>query len=83
VITEFPMGLPNVGQIREFCDSIARRMEVLVRPKAVAAPYVPPPVLPGQIDSTEFARRVAAGELKSRPIGRFETAGDEWNRGIR
>ena len=77
------MGLPNIGQIRDFCDVVARRMEVLVKPKAVAVPYVPPPVKPGQIDSAEFARRVAAGELKPRPIGRFEQAGDEWNRGIR
>ena len=72
VSTEFPMGLPNVGQIRDFCDVIVRRMDVLSKPKPVAAQYVPPPVLPGQITYDEFLKRVATGELKHRPIGRFE-----------
>ena len=72
VSTEFPRGLPNVGQIRDFCDVIVRRMDVLSKPKPVAAQYVPPPVLPGQITYGEFLARVATGELKHRPIGRFE-----------
>jgi hypothetical protein len=83
VITEFPMGLPNIGQIQGFCDRTVKRFELMAKPRAVAVPYVPPPVLPGQIDSNEFARRVASGELKPRPIGRFETIDDKWNRGLR
>jgi hypothetical protein len=72
VTTEFPMGLPNVGQIRDFCDVIVRRMDVLSKPKPIAAPYVPPPLRPGEITYGEFLARVATGELKPRPIGRFE-----------
>ena len=82
VITEFPMGLPNVGQIRKFCDVVYDRQERLAAPRRVAIPFVPPPVKAGQIDSSEFARRIAVGELKPRPVGRFEQAGDEWNRGV-
>ena len=77
------MGLPNVGQIQDFCDVIARRMELMAKPKAVAAPYVPAPVLPGQVDSAQFAKLVAEGKTKPRPIGRFETIDDKWNRGLR
>jgi hypothetical protein len=80
VSTEFPMGLPNVGQIRDLCDSVARRMELLAKPQAIAVQYEPPPLEIGQIDSMEFARRVAAHELSPRPIGRFERPDDEWNR---
>ena len=82
VITEFPMGLPNIGQIQGFCDRTIKRFETMAKPRARAVPYVPPPVLPGQIDSTEFNRRVATGELKPRPIRRFEQPGDEWNKGV-
>ena len=72
VSTEFPRGLPNVGQIRDFCDVIVRRMDVLSKPKPVAVQYVPPPLRPGEITYAQFLARVATGELKPRPIGRFE-----------
>ena len=72
VSTEYPMGLPNVGQIRQFLDAALRRMEIMSKPKPIAKPYVPPPLKPGQITYGEFLRRVDAGELKPRPIGRFE-----------
>jgi hypothetical protein len=75
--------LPAVAEVIAFCDRTVKRLETMAKPRARAAPYVPPPVLPGQIDSTEFNRRIAAGELKPRPIGRFEQPGDEWNKGIR
>jgi hypothetical protein len=73
--------LPNIAEIREACDRAAILIDKMAEPKRRAIPYVPPPVLPGQIDSNEFARRVAAGEIKPRPIGRFEQQGDEWNGG--
>ena len=72
ISTEFPMGLPNVGQIRDFCDVIVRRMDVLSKPKPVAVQYVPPPLRPGEITYAQFLARVATGERRQRPIGRFE-----------
>ena len=80
VLSEFPMGLPNVGQIRQLCDTVARRMEVLARPRALAAPYVPPPIPRGRISYSEHIELSKAGKTKPRPIGRFERPGDEWNR---
>lgn len=45
VIADYPMGLPNVGQIRAVCEATLRRQETLTRfakmPKY--RPYVPPP----------------------------------------
>ena len=79
VLSEFPMGLPNVGQIRQLCDTVARRMEVLARPRALAAPYVPPPIPRGRISYSEHIELSKAGKTKPRPIGRFERPGDEWN----
>lgn len=74
-IVEFPMGLPNVGQIKELCDRVQRRQEVLARPAVVAKPFEPPPVKPGQITAKEFFELVAAGKTKARPIGAFEPGG--------
>ena len=74
VITEFPMGLPNVGQIRQFCDVVYDRQERLAAPKRVAMPYVPPPTKPGQIDATQFAELVSKG-MSLRPTGAFEPGG--------
>jgi hypothetical protein len=84
VVTEFPMGLPNVGQIREFCDKIRHRMHEAAKPitRAIAKPYVPPPVKPGQVTYQEFTKLAAEGKTKSRPIGRFEDKDDKWNRGV-
>jgi hypothetical protein len=65
--------LPAVAEIRSFCNTAAARMKLHERPeRRIAVPYVPPPVLPGQITYGEFLKRVATGELKPRPIGRFE-----------
>ena len=71
VNTEFPMGLPNVGQIRQFLDATTRRMELLAQPVRKAVPFTPPPKLPGQIDANEFAALVAAGKTPKAVISRF------------
>jgi len=81
VINDFPMGLPNVGQIRGFLDATARRTEVLAQPARRAIPFVPPPLKPGEINSAMFAKLVEEGKTKSRPVGYFERVDDEWNRG--
>ena len=81
-VAEFPRGLPNVGQIQEFCDVILRRLEILSQPKAIAKPFVPPPVKPGQIDAAQFHKLVAEGKTFARPVGRFETVDDKWNRNL-
>ena len=73
--------VPNVAEVRAACSKEASRRDVLSKPSVVFDHSTPPPpVKPGQIDSKEFNRRVAAGELNPRPIGRFETVGDKWNR---
>jgi hypothetical protein len=42
VVSKFPMGLPNVGQIKEFCDGVLSRQERIARysslgPEAIRA----------------------------------------------
>ena len=75
IITEFPNGLPNVGQIREYLNSIAKRMELLAQPRRRAEPYVPPPLKPGQLTYGQFLEHAAQNKLPSRPIGAFEKGG--------
>ena len=76
--------LPAVAEVRSYCNQATARMELHARvDKRVAVPFVPPPLKPGQIDSVMFAELVAEGKIKPRPIGPFEQAGDEWNRGLR
>jgi hypothetical protein len=82
VITEFPMGLPNVGQIQSFCDRTVKRFETMAKPRAIAVPYVPPPLKPGQINAIMFNKLVAEGKTYARPVGRFEKVDDEWNRDL-
>src|ERR1035441_3176071 len=33
VITEFPMGLPNIGQIQGFCDRTIKGFETMAKPR--------------------------------------------------
>jgi hypothetical protein len=77
VVTEFPMGLPNIGQIKEFCDKIRRRMHEASKPitRAIAAPYVPPPLKPGEITYAQFTKLAAEGKTNTRPVGAFEPGG--------
>jgi len=84
VSTEYRMGLPQVGQIHEFCERAEERQRRLAEPTRPIRHYIPPPqfVRPGQVDSTMFAKLVAEGKARSRPIGRFETVDDQWNRGV-
>ena len=77
VSTEYPMGLPNVGQIRDFCDVLVRRLDVMLKPKPVARPFVPPPKLSGQIDSKEFFALVGAGKTPKAVVSRFEARSPE------
>jgi hypothetical protein len=44
VVSKFPMGLPNVGQIKEYCDGILARQERLAHYSSLpkAKPYEPP-----------------------------------------
>lgn len=67
--------LPNVAEVREACTKTAARMQRLSEPKRVVREFVPPPVLPGQITSTEFFKLVDQGKTKPRPIGAFERGG--------
>ena len=65
--------LPAVAEVRSFCNEAAARMKMHEqRERKVAVPFVPPPLKPGQITYGEFLKRSATGELKPRPIGRFE-----------
>lgn len=71
VITKYPMGLPNVGQIKQFCDDTLRQQERLEHyaklPKAPPRVILPPPVRePGTDYMSMF-------EKYGRPIGFFET----------
>ena len=84
VITDYPMGLPNVGQIRSLCVEAEKRMDRLAAPqeKLVVKRFVPPPLRPGQIDSDMHAAMVKAGTAKPRALGPFEEINDQWNRGL-
>jgi hypothetical protein len=77
VITEFPMGLPNVGQIKELCDKVRHKMHEAAKPitRAIAKPYVPPPLKPGQITYGQFTKLAAEGKTNTRPVGAFEPGG--------
>jgi hypothetical protein len=72
VATEFPMGLPNVGQIKQFCDGVARRHQVMNQVPRRVVRSEPPPVLPGQETYAQFLARCERNGLEPRPIGRFE-----------
>jgi hypothetical protein len=76
VAKAFPNGLPNVGQIREFCDGVQNRLARLDRyaalPRQQSQPIAPPPRPPGQVGYKEFLEMAGRGEVKGRPIGRFE-----------
>jgi hypothetical protein len=77
VVCKFPMGLPNVGQIKEFCDGILARQERIAHYAGLGPSkrYEPPPVKPGQITYKEHLEAAARGETKMRPIGAFEPGG--------
>jgi hypothetical protein len=77
VVSKFPMGLPNVGQIKEFCDAILTRQERINHYARLgpAKPHEPTPTKPGQITYKEHLEAAARGETKSRPIGAFEPGG--------
>jgi hypothetical protein len=77
VVCKFPIGLPNVGQIKEFCDGILARQERIAHYAGLGPSkrYEPPPVKPGQITYKEHLEAAARGETKMRPIGAFEPGG--------
>jgi hypothetical protein len=77
VVSKFPMGLPNVGQIKEFCDGIQARQERIAHYARLgpAKPYEAPPLKPGEITYQQFLDKAAKGETKPRPIGAFEPGG--------
>lgn len=86
VAKEFPKGLPNIGQIGELLDTLAKRIETIAKlekDNRVAKPFVPPPLKPGQINSIMFHKLVAEGKTLSRPVGPFETVDDQWNRDLK
>ena len=73
VITRYPMGLPNVGQIKEFCDGVVTRQERLERYDGLRpVASQPVPALPGEETYAEFIERCAREKMPVRPIGRFE-----------
>jgi hypothetical protein len=77
VVSKFPMGLPNVGQIKEYCDGILARQERIAHYATLgpAKPYEPPPTKPGQITYREHLELAAQGKTKPRPGGAFEPGG--------
>jgi hypothetical protein len=77
VVSRFPMGLPNVGQIKEFCDGILTRQERISHYASLgpAKPYEPTPTKPGQITYAEHLELAVQGKTKLRPIGAFEPGG--------
>ncbi|HEY1490979.1 MAG TPA: hypothetical protein VGF90_08060 [Verrucomicrobiae bacterium] len=76
VAKAFPNGLPNVGQIREFCDGVQNRLARLDRyaglPRPRSQPIQVAPRRPGLVGYKEFLEMAERGEVHSRPIGRFE-----------
>jgi hypothetical protein len=76
VAKAFPNGLPNVGQIREFCDGVQNRLARLDRyaalPRQQSQPIAAPALKAGQFSYKEFLEMAERGEVKPRPIGRFE-----------
>ena len=72
VAKEYPNGLPNIGQIKEFCDIIEQRQATMAKPSIKAAPYVPPPVGPDQLTYAQFLERCEKLGLERRSIGPFE-----------
>jgi hypothetical protein len=77
VVSKFPMGLPNVGQIKEFCDGIQARQERIAHYARLgpAKPYEPTPTKPGEITYKKFLEKAVKGETKPRAIGAFERGG--------
>lgn len=78
VITEFPMGLPNVGQIKQFLDVLQERRDRLQRYEAlpkferrIASGPVRIPNLFVPIDSRHY-ERIAAKAEKEPELVRFE-----------
>jgi hypothetical protein len=67
--------LPAVAEIISFCDRTVKRLELMAKPQLRAVPYVPPPIKPGQIDATQFAKLVAEEKIPLRPTGAFEPGG--------
>lgn len=77
IVKEFPMGLPNVGQVREFLEYTQQRKDRIERYAAMpkALPRAPEAIKPKRGYSYgEFLDMANRGEVKRRPIGRFETA---------
>lgn len=77
VVSKFPMGLPNVGQIKEYCDGILARQERIAHYASLGPPkrYEPPPLKPGEITHQEHLELSAQGKTKPRPMGAFEPGG--------
>jgi len=77
VVSKFPMGLPNVGQIKEFCDGVLSRQERIARYASLgpAKRYEPPPLKPGQITYQQFLDHCKRTGQNPRPIGAFEPGG--------
>jgi hypothetical protein len=77
IITEFPNGLPNVGQIEKFCDHVEERQERQRRLAQLpryqpSQPIAAPPRTAGQFSHGEFLEWARANGVKPRAIGRFE-----------
>ena len=81
VAKEYPNGLPNIGQIKEFCDVIEQRQATMAKPSSKSVPYQPPPLKPNEITYAQFLERCEKLKLEPRPIGCFEQDSPKGNRG--
>lgn len=73
--------VPSIAEVTEFCNTTAKRFELMAQPKRRAVPFTPRPLRSTEIDSNEHMRLVELGKATVRPVGVFETADDQWNRG--
>ena len=74
IVTKYPMGLPNVGQIRDFCEGIQASRDRAERYRTLrpAPPVAPPPKKEGQFTYGEFLDWAEKTGRPARPIGFFE-----------
>ena len=77
IATRCKFGLPNPADVKEFCDDeMARQYRMAQEPiYRSSEPIRPPAPKPGQYTYAEFLEMAGRGEVKSRPIGRFEKDG--------
>jgi hypothetical protein len=73
IVTQYPLGLPNIGQIKEFCDGVQTRQDRIERySKLKPMPRQKVPKKEGQFTYGEFLEWAEKHGKPARPVGRFE-----------